>query len=236
MSICLGKEKGKKKLFSFPLLLLSFFFLFLMFKKPFHVKTRSPLKGSERKGLLEKIVTAFPLLATSPATAIPSSALVKPAEEPQEDGQPPVPAVSPSLVDYLLPKKGGVEVWKIQTHGDVLGRVFLAHGRPMFVETDRGLFPTVYALRMAPDAFPAILTNDYVLERLKDGADLMLPGITFVRKTQPGDFNVGDLRAVKMKVPANVEKCRDGWPVGVGNMLVSSADVASSSFFFFFLS
>jgi len=95
-----------------------------MFKKAFHVKTRSPLKGSERKGLLEKITAIFPLLASSPAATIPSTALLSlplKASEDSEEGQ--LVQIAPSLADYLLPKKGGVEVWKIQAHGDVLGKV-----------------------------------------------------------------------------------------------------------------
>jgi len=210
-----------------------------MFKKPFHVKTRSPLKGSERKAILEKVVKAHPLLSRPPATFISggvvtqatlATAQADPGEEGGEGGggEAGGSSAAASLVEHLLPKKGGVEVWKIQTHGESLGKVYCASGRPMFVEIDHDcLFPTVYALRMAPDAFTSLLTNDHVLERLQDGADLMLPGVTFSRPVGPADFRLGDLVGVTVKA-GDVGSYPAGIPVAFGKAAVSSADVAST--------
>ncbi|KAJ1720026.1 hypothetical protein LPJ53_005302 [Coemansia erecta] len=76
----------------------------------------------------------------------------------------------------------GAPVWfKAEMHGDIKTPVLL--------------FPTVYTLWKFPETLPIIWTSSYAIEKLINGADLMVPGLIVPPGGMP-DLKRGDIVAV----------------------------------------
>ncbi|CCX07225.1 Similar to Translation machinery-associated protein 64; acc. no. Q04600 [Pyronema omphalodes CBS 100304] len=133
-----------------------------MFKKKPSVKPQSSLRSSDRRKIAQSIISS---LSYNP-TGIPEA----------------------TVRNLLLPD--GTSSGKFTTtHGPDLAPVngviyFGPHPdseeRPLWVKIDRHipeLFPTCYTLWANPTLLPILVTNGYVIERISDGADLMIPGL-----------------------------------------------------------
>ncbi|KAJ9080886.1 hypothetical protein DSO57_1020099 [Entomophthora muscae] len=77
--------------------------------------------------------------------------------------------------DAIIPKN--TLTGKFRTHVNEPGIFYLAEKDPAFFRIKDYLVPTVYTLWKLPDLLPKIYTNSFVLSKLIDGADLMIPGI-----------------------------------------------------------
>lgn len=138
-----------------------------MFLKPYRVKSSNQLKGSEKKKLKAELKKNFPSLT---------------------DDQ----------LSGLIPAKEEVMISKIYTFGgDSL--LLYVHGKsPLFfeLEKDRIIFPTVYTLWKFPDLLLSFPTLPPVMPKIKNGADLMLPGIVVDRSRGNRAFHNGTLKKV----------------------------------------
>lgn len=68
-----------------------------------------------------------------------------------------------------------------------IGNVYSIN-EPLFVKTRDDIFPTVYLLASQKSCLPRILTNEFVIERMCNGADLMVPGIWKADKFDKGSI------------------------------------------------
>ncbi|KAI5818585.1 hypothetical protein BZA77DRAFT_291171 [Pyronema omphalodes] len=164
-----------------------------MFKKKPSIKPQSSLRSSDRRKIAQGIIND---LHYTP-TGIPEA----------------------SIRNSLLPD-GSSSGKFTTTHGPDLAPVngliyFGTHEnseeRPLWVKIDRHtpeLFPTCYTLWNNPTLLPVLVTNSYVIERISDGADLMIPGLIapFPKEAKLGRLvGVADYR--KPDVPLAVGVC-----------------------------
>lgn len=100
------------------------------------------------------------------------------------------PLLTEAEARVLVPSRSEWSVLKI---GQPRSLVFAnQEGTPMFFELEHeGLFPTVYALWMAPNMLPKIYTYSEVSPRVLAGADLMLPGV-IIPEGGLGEFEEND--------------------------------------------
>ncbi|KNC96131.1 uncharacterized protein SPPG_08518 [Spizellomyces punctatus DAOM BR117] len=168
-----------------------------MFRKPFHTKPQSHLRSSDRRKLRAELLAAYP-------------------------------SISEEVVVDLIPTKegkdGGGEVIsaKFVTHGGEQGVLYVVDGQPILWKDLSGcIFPTVYTLWRIPAMLPTIMTHGPVLQKLFDGADLMLPGV-IIPAEGFHDFAYGDVAAVTVR--------GSPIPMAVGTMTVSSADIKKSRY------
>lgn len=126
-----------------------------MFVKSFKTKSNTQIKSSERKKLRTKIEIAFKL--------------------------------NENDLNQLLPNKSSLNHVKLLVHSGQLVNVYTCDRRPMFFEfsqsgdeTKTVILPTVYAMWILPELTPSFTTHPAVLPRLAAGADLMLPGSSFL--------------------------------------------------------
>lgn len=119
-----------------------------MFIKPFKIKNNLQLKGSDVKKVKQRIGEQFKTLSEVQLT-------------------------------NLFPTKAQVVAIKIITNLDAQITVYCVDKKPMFFETDdKILYPTLYAVWQSSEEFlPNFTTHPPVLQKLANGADLMLPGI-----------------------------------------------------------
>ncbi|TPX63855.1 hypothetical protein SpCBS45565_g06320 [Spizellomyces sp. 'palustris'] len=191
-----------------------------MFRKPFHTKPQSHLRSSDRRKLRAELLAAYPV-------------------------------ISEEVVADLIPTKegkdGGGEVIsaKFVTHGGEQGVLYVVDGQPILWKDLSGcIFPTVYTLWRIPNMLPTIMTHGPVLQKLFDGAGVIIPAEGF------GDFAYGDVAAVTVRgspyvyptlslTPSTSTSCISSiemlivleWiPMAVGTMTVSSADIKKSRY------
>ena len=119
-----------------------------MFIKPFKIRNNLQLKGSEVRKVKQRIGEQFKTL-------------------------------SEVQLNDLLPTKAQVVAIKIVTNLDAQVTVYCVDKKPMFFETDdKKLYPTLYTVWQVSEVFlPNFTTHPPVLQKLANGADLMLPGI-----------------------------------------------------------
>lgn len=202
-----------------------------MFKKKPLVKNLSPLRSSDRRRLADQIISDYRVL-------IPTDSPSSPPEDEQShdvahpeagDASKLEPGASssnvvPSLAgirNQLLPDSTSSARFTTTTGPDstpVSGTVYVgahpnAEARVLWVQYGKNpaLIPTVYTLWHNPGLVPLLHTPDFVVEqKLRQGADLMIPGLFKASGT------VWDPRAVKGSVVAVGGITRDTVPVWVG--------------------
>lgn len=103
---------------------------------------------------------------------------------------------------------------KITTHNNQLVDVYVVNQVPLFFTYNEQLFPTIYFLWKYPDCLLYFTTYSGVVDKLKGGADLMLPGVVFPK------FNMDLPEAMSMferntRVYVNVTTNKAAIAVGV---------------------
>ncbi|XP_061390087.1 eukaryotic translation initiation factor 2D [Musca vetustissima] len=123
--------------------------------------------------------------------------------------------------DILIPPKSNVTVLKLVTSGEIQTTVYCVDKLPFFFENEeKKLVPTLYALWKIHDLLPYFTTHPAVLPKLKNGADLMLPGVVTHGKggmSVYGHYKKGQLVAVNLT--------SNKYAVGVGYLPRSSEDL-----------
>ncbi|CUS15373.1 unnamed protein product [Tuber aestivum] len=202
-----------------------------MFKKKPNVKQLAPLRSTDRRKLANQIIKDFNLTPPPPPPAPPPAptntealgeATIENAEAGAAVPHPPPPnAGEIALRNALLPDPTNSA--KISTtHGPdlkpIAGMIYLTSDKPplpLWVKMgSEEMFPTVYTLWRNPGIVPVVHTHAPVMERLCDGADLMIPGLV-------GPFPEG-AKVGRVVGIASLE--RPGIPVGVG---VCEVDVSA---------
>ncbi|KAK9475712.1 hypothetical protein V1514DRAFT_339275 [Lipomyces japonicus] len=122
-----------------------------MFRKKPNIKSYAPLRSSDRRKLLTQIVEKFGLSAdTLPAE---TKELILPSD-----------IRSAKFTAHATGERGSVFVGS-----DV---------KPLWIELDDNtIVPTVYLLWKCPFLIPTVHTWPPVIEKLRNGADMMLPGL-----------------------------------------------------------
>lgn len=119
-----------------------------MFKKKPQIKSSSNIKSSERRNLLSKICEEH---------GIDKARLLKEQELAL------LPSTTKQSTYHNEDQKGTI--------------YYSADEKPLwFRNRDSVLFPTLYSLWTITGILPVVLTNSFVIERLLDNANLMLPG------------------------------------------------------------
>lgn len=119
-----------------------------MFKKKPQVKSSSNIKSSERRNLLNKLCESY---------HIDRSGLLKDQELAL------LPATTKQATYHGEDQKGTI--------------YYDSNEKPIwFRNRDSNLYPTIYTLWTISGVLPVVLTNSFVIERIMDNANLMLPG------------------------------------------------------------
>eukprot|EP00794_Sanderia_malayensis_P008173 gene8173-9049_t len=139
-----------------------------MFKKPVRIKSSNRLKGSERKRLKQNILNQFP-------------------------------RISEDELLTAMPNKEDVFIKKVETQSGEFLTCYCTGRNPLFFEIDKEkiLYPSVYMLWQVLDMLPFMVTWPHVFEKIRRGADLMLPGVL----TSYGGFDnikKGDIIGVRL--------------------------------------
>ncbi|KAL4978393.1 hypothetical protein BDW66DRAFT_19223 [Aspergillus desertorum] len=151
-----------------------------MFKKKPTIKNLSPLRSSERRKIADQIINDYKI-------AIPTT----PSESGDDGLANPAQPTLTSIRNTLLPEDclsarftttAGPDLREVQgtvyvgTHNDGEERV-------LWFKIDQGpgaekrLYPTVYTLWHNPNIVPLLHTTEFVMGKLRSGADLMTPGL-----------------------------------------------------------
>ena len=151
-----------------------------MFKKKPQIKNLSPLRSSDRRKLADQIIAEYNVHVPA------SQGIDNCAVESQPTTNQSTPALS-SIRLSLVPES--CLSAKFTTHAGanatlVSGTVYVGaypgqEERILWIQygKDSRLYPTVYTLWHNPGLCPLLHTQDFVVERLRSGADLMTPGL-----------------------------------------------------------
>ncbi|KAJ3148912.1 Eukaryotic translation initiation factor 2D [Geranomyces variabilis] len=169
-----------------------------MFKKPFQTKPQSHVRSSDRRKLRAELLAAFPQ-----ATENAINDLV-PLKDAKDGGG------------------GDVSAMKLTSHAGTQSTLYSVEGQPIFwKDLDGRILPTVYTLWRIPSMLPLIETHGPVLQKLFDGADLMLPGV-IIPEQGFATFHVGDPVAVSVRGRSI--------PMAVGRMAISSDEIKRTDY------
>jgi translation initiation factor 2D len=151
-----------------------------MFKKKPQIKNLSPLRSSDRRKLADQIIAEYNV-------HVPTlEEIDSVAAETQPPPNQPTPALS-SIRTSLVPET--CLSARFTTHAGasltlVSGTVYVgAHPgqeeRILWIQYGKEprIYPTVYTLWHNPGLTPLLHTQDFVVEKLRTGADLMTPGL-----------------------------------------------------------
>lgn len=163
-----------------------------MFKKPFKVKSQIQLKSSEKKKFANELKTYFPALT-------------------DED------------VSFFSNNKESIMKTKITTFNEELVEVYVVEKIPMFFDiVDSNIkLPTIFMVWKFPHILPTITTNSFVLEKLKNGADLFLPGVL-------AEGLLYDEREFRRKDPLGINLIDNKATIAVGHCLMDKKEILDS--------
>ncbi|KAF9355400.1 hypothetical protein BGX26_006616 [Mortierella sp. AD094] len=173
-----------------------------MFKKPVaSLKSFSPLRSSDKRRLRDEIIASFPSFKDmDPINDTPINAIITP------DG-----LQSARFTSYieepgtLYTDVDGTPLWfKISTAA----------------KKDSLIVPSIYTLWKFPSLIPALTTWNPVVDKLRNGADLMIPGVITAAGTQVPDLDEGALVVILAR--------GNKYPLAIGTMAVSGQAIASS--------
>lgn len=123
----------------------------------------------------------------------------------------------------IIPNKETMSVMKVFTHSGSTVFIYQLAENPVFFEVENHIYPTVYLLWLYPELLPAFETWPPVLENLKKGADLMLPGVIIKGDVQR------TLAYVKKGQMCSVILKGNQAPVAVGKTALSGEDMFMSA-------
>ncbi|ORX50552.1 hypothetical protein DM01DRAFT_1096375 [Hesseltinella vesiculosa] len=183
-----------------------------MFKKPIAtLKSFSPLRSSDKRRFQNEIYEAYPALK---ALKIQEQEQIN--QQNQQDQQPEAPS---DTLEATIPAPAAlfpdtVKVAKFVSHCKQPGTVYVADNNPLWFKTiDGPPIPTVYSMWQFPTMLPTLYTWGPVIEKLMEGADLMIPGLVGeVPVLQQGDLVAITIRGYK-------------YPLAIGTMALPSADI-----------
>lgn len=155
-----------------------------MFKKKPQIKNLSPLRSSDRRKLADQIIADYQVHVPTLEEIDPTWSAAELQAPPSSHN--PSPALS-STRSSLVPET--CLSARFTTHAGanatlVSGTVYVgAHPgqeeRILWIQygKDAKLYPTVYTLWRNPGLVPLLHTPDFVVDKLRSGADLMTPGL-----------------------------------------------------------
>ena len=155
-----------------------------MFKKKPQIKNLSPLRSSDRRKLADQIIAEYHVPVPTPSQSEQSDIAAPPQSS--EQATPSAPTLT-SIRASLIPET--CLSARFTTHAGatgtlVSGTVYVgAHPgqeeRILWIQygKDSRLYPTVYTCWQNPGLVPLLHTQDFVVEKLQTGADLMTPGL-----------------------------------------------------------
>ncbi len=155
-----------------------------MFKKKPQIKNLSPLRSSDRRRLADQIIADYHVPVPSASASDNANTTAAPQSFEQEA---PIAPNLTSIRASLIPES--CLSARFTTHAGanatlVSGTVYVgAHPgleeRILWIQygKDPKLYPTVYSCWQNPGLVPLLHTQDFVVEKLQTGADLMTPGL-----------------------------------------------------------
>ncbi|EXJ91751.1 hypothetical protein A1O3_00301 [Capronia epimyces CBS 606.96] len=155
-----------------------------MFKKKPQVKNLSPLRSSDRRKLADQIIADYKVHVPTLEEIDPTcSATEVQAHQASHNPTPALSSTRTSLIpDTCLSARFTTHAGPDATL--VSGTVYVgAHPgqeeRILWIQygKDARLYPTVYTLWRNPGLVPLLHTPDFVVDKLRTGADLMTPGL-----------------------------------------------------------
>jgi len=159
-----------------------------------------------------------------------SNATIKVSDRKRVRGQ--LAAAYPSLTEddlnQLIPNKGDVRVMKITTSANVHVSVHIKDKDPVCFEVDGVIYPTLYLLWKHPGILHNYVTHPPVLEKLQNGANLMLPGIIAKRDAE-GALTPTSYGRLPKGQCIGVQISSNSAPIGVGTTALSSEDMFMSA-------
>lgn len=78
----------------------------------------------------------------------------------------------------LFPSKEPITCHRLVTASKGIVNAYGCLNRPLFFETEEVLYPTIFSLWICPKILPSIPMHGSLIEKLVNGADLMIPGVT----------------------------------------------------------
>ncbi|KIW79721.1 hypothetical protein Z517_06335 [Fonsecaea pedrosoi CBS 271.37] len=156
-----------------------------MFKKKPQIKNLSPLRSSDRRKLADQIIADYKVHVPTLEEIDPDAATAE-NTTPASSIHHPTPALT-SVRTSLVPET--CLSARFTTHAGanatlVSGTVYVGshpgqEERILWIQygKDSRLYPTVYTLWHNPGIVPLLHTPDFVVEKLRTGADLMTPGL-----------------------------------------------------------
>ncbi|KAF7509125.1 hypothetical protein GJ744_008352 [Endocarpon pusillum] len=151
-----------------------------MFKKKPQIKNLSPLRSSDRRKLADQIISEYQIQVPAPPQTV---------DENGASTLDPNAACLSSIRSSLLPEN--CLSARFNTHAGphsklVSGTIYVGSqpGQEERIlwfqigQSDQRLYPTVYTLWQNPGLVPLLHTQEFVVEKLRSGADLMTPGLT----------------------------------------------------------
>ncbi|KAG2231959.1 hypothetical protein INT48_001268 [Thamnidium elegans] len=165
-----------------------------MFKKPFaNLKTFSPLRSSDRRRFQNEAYEAYPSLKQICS----------------EEGAP-----------HLMPDD--LRSAKFTAHSGVTGTVYMSKKQTTWISLENlPPIPTVYTMWQYPDMLPKLYTWGPVVQKLIDGADLMIPGLVLGPEGVLPTLKTGDLVAITIKGYS--------YPLAIGTMTVPTSEIKPRS-------
>ncbi|PVG00665.1 hypothetical protein CPB86DRAFT_182390 [Serendipita vermifera] len=169
-----------------------------MFKKDFKVvKTSAPLRSSDQKKLRKAVTAQFKLYHTDAELLVPDMVLAA----------------------------------KFTNHLDVQGIVYFdKDGIPIWFQEgtkpvqEADLVPTVYSL-WKRTFLPIVTTPQLVIDKLRNGADLMAPGVAGIRASHANPLPLSANQLVCVIAYSREIDCP---PMAVGRMAMSSSEIAAA--------
>lgn len=130
------------------------------------------------------------------------------------------PAISEDAFNACIPNKEAVSVMKVFTHSKDVVHVYTVENGPIAFEKDNQIFPALYLLWQFPNLVPSFTTWPPVLEKIRNGADLMLPGVVL-----PGGISINAYGKLAKGDCVSVNLTTNQAPIAVGLAAHSSHDM-----------
>ncbi|XP_073994486.1 eukaryotic translation initiation factor 2D isoform X2 [Rhodnius prolixus] len=124
--------------------------------------------------------------------------------------------LSDTELQTVLPHKESINQAKIHTTQGESIYVYLCNGLPLILDVNNRIVPTIYFLWYFPNLLHGFKVSYFVIEKLAQGADLMVPGIL---KNDSGAAPYGQVECNEL---ASIHPLDNKAAIAVGNCLMSS--------------
>lgn len=116
-----------------------------------------------------------------------------------------------------------MNVLKVTTHSGANVNVYVQASAPIFFEVEDVVYPTAYTMWKFPSLIASYVTHETVVDKLINGADLMLPGVIMAPNTSE---LMNRVMNIKKGEPAAVCTRKNFACVAVGQSAVSGREIA----------